>query len=196
MKYHDPEQQDIFINKYNDEFFAPLFIAVKDSAQKSFDNPPRVFIDHNSGSAEVGVFVRFKKGTKNKGCIGFLKNVKDFDRAVRDAALDAIFFDKRFGGIRKEELAELEVDITIVGTFERCAGVYDFDRGVHSIMLMYKGHRTFMQAQLALEYGYTKDQFLRALCIKEGLPPETYKEPDFVLYRALSVYRVKRFSDI
>lgn len=196
VKFHAPEEHQKFTNNYNDAFFASLFIAVKDSVEKGFEKPPRVFIDHNSGNADVGVFVRFKKGTQNKGCIGYLKNVKDFDSAVRAAALDAVFFDKRFGGIQKVELDEVEVDITIVGAFERCKKVYDFDIGVHSIMLMYKGHRTFMQAQLALEYGYTKDQFLRALCKKEGLPPETYKEPDFVLYRALSVYQVKRFSDI
>lgn len=88
-----------------------------------------------------GLFVTWNKrepGTNEydlRGCIGSLSEI-NVGRGVEYFASQAAFHDHRFSPISKRELADLQVGVSLLHSFEPApGGVYDWQVGTHGIVL-------------------------------------------------------------
>lgn len=130
-----------------------------------------------------GVFVTVKKRGYLRGCIGYVKPIKPLWQAVVDMAQAAAFEDPRFPPVRPEELEELEVEISVLTPLKEVKGSPDeilrqIKVGVHGLMVEKPPHYSgLLLPQVAVEYGWDEETFLKETCLKAGLPPEAWRDP-------------------
>jgi len=114
-----------------------------------------------------------------RGCIGNIVARGPLYLTVRDMAIAAATQDPRFPAVTKEELDQLDVEISVLSRPRRCRDVNEIKMGTHGVIVR-KGifHQGVFLPQVATETGWTREEFLSNLCMhKAGLPPDAWKDP-------------------
>lgn len=138
-----------------------------------------------------GVFVTLHHRGRLRGCIGYLEAVKPLGQAVVEMAAAAAFHDPRFLPLREEELAGLEVEISVLTPMQRLERVEDIQVGKHGLYLEKGLGRGLLLPQVAVEYRWDRTTFLQQTCCKAGLPPDAWKDADARIY----TFTAEIFSD-
>lgn len=138
-----------------------------------------------------GVFVTLKLAGQLRGCLGTLESASDLASDVARCAADAASEDPRFPAVTASELAGVALEISVLGPLERLdGGALDAlgglgDRsgsrlemaltmGVHGLVVEHGPRRGLLLPQVAIEWGWSPEQFLRQTCVKAGLAPEAW----------------------
>ena len=133
----------------------------------------------------AGSFVTLTRDGELRGCIGSIHPVAPLYQAVSNSAVNAAFRDPRFLPLQKEELAEIEIEISVMGPIEAVTNVEEIVVGRDGLIVSRGRNAGLLLPQVATEYGWDRDTFLRQTCVKAGLPPESWKGPEC---------RIERFS--
>jgi AmmeMemoRadiSam system protein A len=89
---------------------------------------------------------------------------------------DSATQDPRFPPVGRDELPELALEISVLGPLEPIAPQPDaFTIGVHGLVVEQDVHRGLLLPQVATEWGWDGEQFLRQTCVKAGLPPDAWR---------------------
>jgi uncharacterized protein len=124
-----------------------------------------------------GVFVTIKRGGHLRGCLGTLQNRSGLAAEVVRCAADSATADPRFPPVGSEELPELALEISVLGPLEPIEPRPDaFTIGVHGLVVEAPPHRGLLLPQVATEWGWDGEQFLRQTCVKAGLPPDAWRQ--------------------
>lgn len=183
-----------FKNKYNEKFIRDLIVIAKKNILDEFNNKKHDhFVEINYKSTDAGVIVRLLKSGKQRGCIGFIKNISSFEEAVKAASINAAFFDTRFEPLKFNELKHIEIEIGIIGKFKMIKNKKNFKLGIDSLLLEDPLNRTFLQGIIATEEKLNKVEFLNELCVKSGLKKNAYKDKNTKIYKAFTVYFREKF---
>ena len=140
---------------------------------KNLDNPvdPRLM-------KQEGAFVTLHKQGKLRGCIGRIISDKPLIETVRNMAIAAASQDPRFTPVTKEELPELEVEISVLSQPWPISNLGEIEMGKHGVILGQGRQQGIFLPQVATETGWSKEKFLSELCSqKAGLPPDCWKDP-------------------
>jgi AmmeMemoRadiSam system protein A len=123
-----------------------------------------------------GVFVTLKRGGHLRGCLGTLENRGGLAAEVIRCAANSACEDPRFPPVAHHELAELTIEISVLGPLELIEPSPDaFTIGVHGLLVEAGVRRGVLLPQVAVEWGWTADQFLRQTCVKAGLAPDAWR---------------------
>ncbi|MCX5719150.1 MAG: AmmeMemoRadiSam system protein B [Nitrospirae bacterium] len=76
--------------------------------------PPNLAPPSDRLQEKRGVFVTLKRQGRLRGCIGYIRPYKPLYQAVSEMALAAAFQDRRFSPLKKEELKDLEIEISVL----------------------------------------------------------------------------------
>ncbi len=124
-----------------------------------------------------GAFVTVKRLGELRGCLGTLQCTRGLAAEVARCAADAASEDPRFPPVAPGELPELSIEVSVLGSLEE----FDphtpdsFTIGRHGLVAEQGHHRGLLLPQVATEWGWTPEQFLRQTCIKAGLPPDAWQ---------------------
>lgn len=136
-------------------------------------------------SEKRGVFVTLHKHDNLRGCIGLIEAVKPLGEAVIEMAVSAAFHDHRFTPVNIGELAQLSFEISVISPFRRVRDVAEIEVGRHGLMIRKGGQSGLLLPQVATEYGWEREEFLRHTCLKAQLPPDAWKSgADISLFEA------------
>lgn len=124
-----------------------------------------------------GAFVTLNKNGHLRGCIGHIFPVQPLWRDIRDNAISAAVADHRFEPVTASELAQIEVEISVLTPPEDIPGPADFEIGRHGIVLAAGGRRAVYLPQVAPEQGWDRDTTLTYLSRKAGLPLDAWRSP-------------------
>lgn len=113
-----------------------------------------------------------------RGCIGSIHPVAPLFRAVHESAVNAAFRDPRFHPLRKEELPDIHIEISVMGPIEPVSNVDEIVVGRDGLIVSRGRNAGLLLPQVATEYGWDRDTFLRQTCVKAGLPPDSWRLPD------------------
>ena len=143
-----------------------------------------------------GIAVRYRTATEDRGCLALYSGL-DFSQGYAEAgagyASQEAARDPRYRWITPEELDGLFINISLFSYWEPMAGYDDFIPGLDSLILVNpqaesEGAREILlQASIASERGYSKEDFLRRLSVKAGLHTDGYKSPGVTFYKAKTV---------
>ena len=161
-----------------------LFRVARESIQTYLKGDQAVLPQNTSPglSQLMGVFVTLNRHGRLRGCIGYLEAVKPLLEAVQEMAIAAAFRDPRFPPLKEEELADLEVEISILSPMRQIKNIEDIQVGHHGLYLE-QGHRKgLLLPQVATEYGWDRLTFLKQTCTKAGLPQDAWKDPATRIY--------------
>ncbi|HVN49448.1 MAG TPA: AmmeMemoRadiSam system protein B [Bacteroidota bacterium] len=136
--------------------------------------------------AHCGAFVTLKKHGDLRGCIGLFSANQPLYSVVQEMAIAAATEDHRFTQVTKNELAVIDIEISVLTPMRRIHSIDEFELGKHGIYIR-KGNRsgTFLP-QVAEETGWTKEQFF-GYCAQEkaGIGWDGWKDADLFVYEAL-----------
>lgn len=123
-----------------------------------------------------GCFVTFKIDGNLRGCIGTFTSDAPLYRTVQEMAISAATRDPRFYPMKKGDLDRATVEISVLSPLERIESPDLIEVGKHGIYLEKGLNRGVLLPQVATEYGWDRETFLRHTCLKAGLPDDAWKE--------------------
>lgn len=135
--------------------------------------PVRVDVELPQAS---GVFVTIKRRGELRGCLGTLHCRQGLAEEVARCAADAASEDPRFPPVNDEELPQLEIEVSVLGPLEEVApDPANVAVGRHGLVAEQGVRRGLLLPQVATEWGWTAEQFLRQTCVKAGLPGDAWR---------------------
>jgi AmmeMemoRadiSam system protein B/AmmeMemoRadiSam system protein A len=139
-------------------------------------SPPEIDRVDKALRVRRGVFVTLKVSGQLRGCLGSIEATTPLVELVTRMAVAAATRDPRFEPIAGAELAELSIELSVLGPLERCEDADSIEIGRHGLLVR-KGERSgVLLPQVASENGWDRATFLRHTCLKAGLPSEAWRD--------------------
>jgi MEMO1 family protein len=123
-----------------------------------------------------GVFVTLKKRGNLRGCIGRMVPDRPLAELVGAVALQSAFEDPRFSPVTTRELADLEIEISVLTPMKPVSGPNDIVVGRDGVLLQKGGRSAVFLPQVAPEQGWGRDEMLGHLSQKAGLPAGAWRD--------------------
>jgi uncharacterized protein len=127
-------------------------------------------------TAQRGCFVCIKINGELRGCIGNFISDKPLYRLVQEMAVAAATKDPRFYPMKKEELENFNMEISVLTPLRKIESAEEIEVGRHGLYLEKNFSRGVLLPQVAAEYGWDRDTFLRQTCLKAGLETDAWQE--------------------
>lgn len=134
--------------------------------------------------SDGAVFVTIKKNGVLRGCIGHIQPMMPLYQSVLKNAISACSSDPRFPPLKKEELKDIEVEISVLSPLNIVENINDIQIGKHGLVISKGSRRGILLPQVAIENRWDRETFLEQLCFKAGLPPRAWKEAELYSFTA------------
>ena len=158
------------------------------SIKDNLDGKP---ISHHSPltshlSEKCGAFVSLHKHGRLRGCIGHFGEDMPLHEIVAEMARAAAFEDPRFMPVTADELADIDIEISVLTPMRRIQSLDEFELHRHGIYIR-KGYRsgTYLP-QVADEVNWTKEEFVSHCAQdKAGIGWDGWKDAELYVYEAI-----------
>ena len=143
-----------------------------------------------------GVFVTLQKTGRLRGCIGNIEPAKPVLEGVRENALHAALDDSRFSPVTPEELADIDIEVSLLTVPEKLdhSDARDLLRQVipfrHGVIVEKGSHRATFLPQV-WEQLPIPEMFLGRLCQKAGLDESAWRDS----HPEIEIYQVQSFKE-
>ena len=135
---------------------------------------------------KCGAFVSLHKQGHLRGCIGHFGEDTPLYEIVAEMARAAAFEDPRFMPVTRDELNDLDIEISVLTPMRRIQSLDEFQLHRHGIYIR-KGYRsgTFLP-QVADEVNWTKEEFVgHCSQDKAGLGWDGWRDAELYVYEAI-----------
>ena len=135
---------------------------------------------------KCGAFVSLHKHGRLRGCIGHFGEDVPLHEIVARMARAAAFEDPRFMPVGREELADIDIEISVLTPMRRINSLDEFQLHRHGIYIR-KGYRsgTFLP-QVADEVDWTKEEFVgHCSQDKAGIGWDGWRDAELYVYEAI-----------
>ena len=135
---------------------------------------------------KCGAFVSLHKHGHLRGCIGHFGEDYPLHEIVAEMARAAAFEDPRFMPVTRDELNDLDIEISVLTPMRRIQSLDEFELHRHGIYIK-KGYRsgTFLP-QVADEVNWTKEEFVgHCSQDKAGLGWDGWRDAELYVYEAI-----------
>src|SRR3989339_907496 len=138
-----------------------------------------------------GAFVSLHRRGQLRGCIGYIDAVKPLLQTVLEMAPAAAFQDPRFRPLQADELADLEIEISVLTPMRLVKSTDEINVGQHGLYIVKGLNRGLLLPQVATQYHWDRQTFLEQTCNKAGLPPNAWKDSNSQIF----IFRAEIFTD-
>jgi len=125
-----------------------------------------------------GAFVTIHRRGQLRGCIGNFFSETPLVRTVEEMAVAAATQDPRFPPLGRAELEDIDLEISVLSPLRPIAAVDEIQVGRHGVYIVSPRGRGVLLPQVATEQGWDRDTFLDHTCLKAGLRPGCWRDPD------------------
>jgi AmmeMemoRadiSam system protein A len=123
-----------------------------------------------------GAFVTLHRRGRLRGCVGQLPSKEPLVEVVAHCAKAAALEDPRFKPVRADEIAEIEIELSILSGLEDVT-LGRIEAGKHGLVVSRGWQRGVLLPQVATEFKWQAARFLEETCVKAGLEREAWKDP-------------------
>ncbi|MFH1644601.1 MAG: AmmeMemoRadiSam system protein B [bacterium] len=140
-------------------------------------------------SQESGAFVTLNtKSGDLRGCIGRITTPEPLYKTVADMTLAAAFEDSRFKPLKKDELKNIVIDITVLTQPEKVGSYKEIILGKHGIILKKDWASAVFLPQVQASFGWDLPTTLEHLSQKAGLSKDGWKQNcDFAVFEGFEI---------
>jgi len=148
---------------------------------KSFESPSDEILKDEDLQAKKGTFVTLDIHGRLRGCIGSLIGQTSLVKGVTDNAINAAFHDPRFSPLSAEEYNNIHVEVSVLTDpqpleYKDTSDLINkLKPKVHGVILR-KGFASATFLPQVWDQLPTHETFLSHLCLKAGLPGDTWKK--------------------
>ena len=161
--------------------------SIRDSLDgKKATAPSSIFPLTSSLRSKCGAFVSLHKHGRLRGCIGHFGDDVPLHEIVAAMARAAAFEDPRFSPVTRDELDDLDIEISVLTPMRRIQSLDEFELHRHGIYIR-KGYRsgTYLP-QVADEVNWTKEEFVSHCAQdKAGLGWNGWRDAELYVYEAI-----------
>lgn len=123
-----------------------------------------------------GAFVSLHQRGRLRGCIGQIEAADPLAQTVARCAVAAAMEDPRFSPLRPEEVADLEIEISVLSPLASISPE-QIEVGKHGLLVSRGWQRGLLLPQVATQYRWSGERFLQETCRKAGLDADAWKDP-------------------
>lgn len=133
----------------------------------------------------MGAFVSIYVKNKLRGCIGGFAKNKTLNEMIQQMAVSASH-DRRFDPINKDELNNMELEISVLSPLRKIDSVDEIELGKHGIYIKHGNNSGTFLPQVATKTGWNLEEFLgHCSRDKAGIGWEGWKSADIFIYKAI-----------
>ena len=136
--------------------------------------------------AHLGAFVTLNKNHNLRGCIGRFEPNQPLYEVIVDMAIASALQDTRFKRVTKEELKEIELEISVLTPQKKIESIDEIVIGKHGIYIQ-KGRKngTFLP-HVASQMNWGVQEFVKMCATtKAGIKTEEIKNAEIFTYEAI-----------
>ena len=155
-----------------------LLLLARETIVARVNGQPLPTVERPSSAlqAPYGCFVTIKQKDQLRGCIGSFVSSNPLWQTVQEMAVSAATKDPRFYPMKPEDLADFQLEISVLSPLTQIQSIDEIHVGSHGIYLI-KGHNHgVLLPQVAVEHGWDRDVFLKQTCRKAGLPDDGWQK--------------------
>ena len=160
--------------------------SIKDSLNGKPIAQPTLDSNFSILNSKCGAFVSLHKYGRLRGCIGHFGEDYPLHEIVARMARAAAFEDPRFIPVTSDELADINIEISVLTPMRRIQSIDEFLLHRHGIYIK-KGYRsgTFLP-QVADEVNWTKEEFVgHCAQDKAGIGWDGWRDAELYVYEAI-----------
>ena len=162
--------------------------SIKDSlnGKRISETDTSLIASHPILQQKCGAFVSLHKHGHLRGCIGHFGEDYPLHKIVAVMARSAAFEDPRFTPVRRDELDDIDIEISVLTPMRRIQSLDEFELHRHGIYIR-KGYRsgTFLP-QVADEVNWTKEEFVSHCAQdKAGIGWDGWRDAELYVYEAI-----------
>jgi AmmeMemoRadiSam system protein A len=132
---------------------------------------------------EMGAFVTLHRQGKLRGCIGNIIGTGPLYVTIADMAVQSATGDPRFRPVAKNELDEIDIEISVLSPLERIYDINKIIMGKHGVLVKSGFKSGVYLPQVAVETGWSRDEFMDSLCAqKAGIPKGSWRTGGCEIY--------------
>lgn len=145
--------------------------------------------DYDEFSKKQGVFVTLTKNKELRGCIGFPQSIYSLNKSIVEAARAAAFEDPRFRPLSREEFTEIKIELSVLTIPQRIKVrkpedyLKEIKIGRDGLIIKAGPYSGLLLPQVAVEYRWDVETFLRQLCMKAGLSMDAWQNVNYELHK-------------
>jgi AmmeMemoRadiSam system protein A len=143
---------------------------------------PKLTVDSEKLQEKRGAFVTLKKRGQMRGCIGYIKPVEPLGETVQEMAIAAAFHDPRFPSLKPDEVRDLTFEISVLSPLKRIDDINEIEVGKHGLYIVHGYKSGLLLPQVAVEYQWDRETFLKETCYKAGLSMEAWMDKETEIY--------------
>jgi AmmeMemoRadiSam system protein B/AmmeMemoRadiSam system protein A len=143
---------------------------------------PATYVNEKNLLEKRGAFVTLTKNGSLRGCIGYIQPVTPLYKAVSDMAIAASARDPRFPPVAQGELKDIHIEISVLSPLRLIADTNEIEIGKHGLYMIRGGNTGLLLPQVATQQGWNREEFLRQICVKAGLPAQSWKDRETQIY--------------
>ncbi len=135
--------------------------------------------------ANGATFVTIKTGKGIlRGCMGnIMPNMPLYQSVIRNA-INASSRDPRFYPMKKEELEDIYVEVTVLSPLEPLKHIHEIEIGKHGLYIVKDERSGILLPQVPVELGWDRKTFLKQVSKKAGLSEDAWKEANLFKFTA------------
>jgi AmmeMemoRadiSam system protein A len=122
-----------------------------------------------------GAFVTLHYRGRLRGCVGQLPSKDSLASVVAHCAKSAALEDPRFEAVRIDELPGIEIELSVLSQ-PTDATRQDIEPGKHGLIVGCGGKRGVLLPQVATQFRWDSERFLKETCVKAGLSEDAWKD--------------------
>ncbi|KPL03086.1 MAG: hypothetical protein AMJ90_04050 [candidate division Zixibacteria bacterium SM23_73_2] len=163
-------------------------MVLKDIAEKTIDckvkgKPlPEFKVDSEVLKEKRGAFVTIEKHGNLRGCIGYIEAIKPLFITIQEMAEAAALKDPRFPPVTEDELEDLEIEISVLTPLKKIKEIEEIEVGKHGLYMKRGYYSGLLLPQVATDYGWDKETFLKQTCHKAGMGFDCWKDDQTEIY--------------
>jgi uncharacterized protein len=128
-----------------------------------------------------GAFVTVSVRGELRGCIGTFTPAGSLASTVARMAATAASEDPRFEPIRAEEIDDLDVHVSALDPRRPMRDPAELEIGRDGVVVQLGWRRGTLLPRVAVDHGWDPVTFLERTCLKAGLPPDAWHDPQAVV---------------
>ena len=135
-----------------------------------------------------GIFVSLYNGNNLRGCIGCFESNRPLIETIADITISSAKNDKRFIPIKKNEINEINIEISILSPLEKINTPDELELGKHGVFIKKGYNRGTFLPQVANKTNWTKEEFISHCSYQKAhLGWDGWKTADLYRYEAIII---------
>ncbi|MFW6139811.1 MAG: AmmeMemoRadiSam system protein A [Acidobacteriota bacterium] len=181
------------LNKDQQRFLLKL---ARDAISYYLNKGEHIQIETDEGGLKEkrGAFVTLKQNGELRGCIGYPAPYLPLYKTIIEASIMATTKDPRFLPVQREELTDVEIEISVLSAPKKIKDISEIKVGKHGIIVSKGVNSGLLLPQVPLEWGWDLETYLKHGCLKAGLDEEAFKKGAKVEVFTAQVFSEKEFN--